>query len=174
MDTALTGKVKDGKTAQSWESQNRYPHESSKLDKVDVNLGDEGGAASLLPVSSGGGRTERAELSKPDKVDANHNDNARELLPSDLSSFKPVQLCVKYMMNNKTDILLGTGAFGNAYLGEDEELSTKFVVKAIKFTRNDQTAIDEIRNIFQQDISVRSVVIVLLRDIGHFFVSQNT
>jgi hypothetical protein len=110
----------------------------------------------LFGLSSGSeGCTEIAELSKPDEVDANHQDNTRELLASDLSSCRPVELCVKYITRCDTNKLLRTGNFGNANLGEDRVLSKTFVVKKITFTRNDQTAIDEIRSIFQKEISVR-------------------
>ena len=126
-----------------------------RQDKMDVNFSD-----TLFGLSSGsGGCTEIAELSKPDEVDANHQGNARELLASDLSSCRPVELCVKYITRCDTNKLLGTGNFGNANLGEDRVLSKTFVVKKITFTRNDQTAIDEIRSIFQKEISVRPFLI---------------
>ena len=126
---------------------------------VDVKLQDNGGATSLLRASSEGNVMDIVQsLSNPDEVvGANHGDNARELRRSDIlpPCSKPVELCVKYITHHMTTILLGTGAFGNAYLGEDRALATKFVVQEITFTRNDQTAIDEIRTGFQQEISVR-------------------
>lgn len=134
-----------------------------RQDKMDANFSD-----TLFGLSSGSeGCTEIAELSKPDEVDANHQDNTRELLASDLSSCRPVELCVKYITRCDTNKLLRTGNFGNANLGEDRVLSKTFVVKKITFTRNDQTAIDEIRSIFQKEISVRPALFVFGNN-GHF------
>jgi hypothetical protein len=101
--------------------------------KVDVNLQDKGGAISLLRARSEGNIMDMAQSSSnPDEVvGANHRDNARELRCRDIlpQCSKSVELCVKYITHHMTNILLGTGAFGNAYLGEDRALATKFVTR---------------------------------------------
>jgi hypothetical protein len=82
-------------------------------------------------------------------------DKTRDMLCHAIQSQIPDELSVRYITRCDTNKLLGTGNFGNAYLGEDRVLSKQFVVKKIRFTRNDQTAVDEIRSIFQKEILVR-------------------
>ena len=94
-------------------------------------------------------------------------DEARVMICNAIEWFIPEELFVKYITHVDTNKLLETGNFGNAYLGEDRALSKTFVVKKIAFTRNDQTAIDEIRSIFQKEISVRPALLVFGNN-GHF------
>jgi hypothetical protein len=68
----------------------------------------------------------------------------------------PVALSIKYIPNCPILARLGTGAFGDVYLGKDTGLSKQFIVKMIKLAYPDQqAAINEIRKIFQGEISVR-------------------
>jgi hypothetical protein len=74
--------------------------------------------------------------------------------------------------SNTRSTLLATGAFGTAYLGIDIGLSKQVVIKEITFDRCDPAAIEEIRTMFQQEMTVRSVLYCLSSWIPRF--SQNT
>jgi hypothetical protein len=85
---------------------------------------------------------------------------ARELLRSVMErpSSDPVELTIKYIQDCTTETKLGTGAFGEVYLGRDTELAKPFVVKTISISHSEQADIDEIRTSFQREISVRPLL----------------
>ena len=71
------------------------------------------------------------------------------------SSTAPQKLSMAYIQHCTTDTLLGTGAFGKVYLGNDSKLSKQFVIKVISFTHSDQAEVNKRRKSMQSEISVR-------------------
>jgi ankyrin repeat protein len=93
-------------------------------------------------------------------------DKLREVMKT--PSAEPLELTVEYIVrcikrdSDGKSIKLGSGAFGDVLLAEDSCLPKKFAVKMMRPTSCDQETIEEFRKTFQTELSVSSVLCVIL------------
>jgi hypothetical protein len=92
--------------------------------------------------------------------------NIREVMKT--PSAEPVELSLEYIERcikkdyDGKPIKLGWGSFGDVFLAEDSCLPKTFVVKKIRPTPCDHDTIEEFRKTFQTELSVSSVLCVIL------------
>ncbi|KAI2503126.1 serine/threonine kinase [Fragilaria crotonensis] len=68
-------------------------------------------------------------------------------------SADPVELSLEFINQCTTLRGLGSGAFGNVKLVQDDTLQKKFAVKTMNLSRRDQVTADAIRRSFQREVS---------------------
>ncbi|KAI2512192.1 serine/threonine kinase [Fragilaria crotonensis] len=94
------------------------------------------------------------EEPRPPRFDMTLDTDQKLLLKvMNTTSADPVELSAEYIQRSITDRKLGSGAFGDVLLAEDNHLPKKFAVKRINLERCDEGTINNIRDSFQKELS---------------------